>query len=167
MNVGVQYMEFEIIQASQDNAHELSILTGELLREIMDRINMKAFNFEQQETEARAKEMLSEKVYYAFLARERNTDEAIGFISLYESYALYSEGAYGTIPELYVRPEYRSGSIGASLLKRAKEFAVSKNWKRLEVTTPPIPEFDRTLSFYESNGFEISGGKKLKTDIQV
>lgn len=160
-------MEFEILQASPDNAFELSVLTGELLREIMDRIKIEAFHFDRQETEARAKDMLSKKVYYVFLARERNTGEAIGFISLYESYALYSEGAYGTIPELYVRPEFRSGSVGASLLQRAKAFAVSKNWKRLEVTTPPIPEFDRTLSFYESNGFEISGGRKLKADIQV
>ena len=37
--------------------------------------------------------------------------------------------------------------------------------ERLEVTTPPLPEFERTLSFYETNNFEISGGRKLKTDI--
>ena len=86
---------------------------------------------------------------------------------MYESYALYAEGAYGTIPELYIKKEYRSLNIGKLLLKQAKEFAISKNWKRLEVTTPPLPQFDRTLSFYEDNSFEIAGGRKLKTDIEL
>lgn len=86
---------------------------------------------------------------------------------MYESYALYAEGAYGTIPELYIRPEYRSLNIGKYLLEKTKKFATSKNWKRLEVTTPPLPQFDRTLSFYENNSFEIAGGRKLKTDIKL
>lgn len=86
---------------------------------------------------------------------------------MYESYALYAEGAYGTIPELYIKKDYRSLNIGKLLLEKAKEFAISKKWKRLEVTTPPLPQFDRTLSFYEDNSFEIAGGRKLKTDIEL
>ena len=160
-------MKIEIIQATPNNAYDLSIMTGELLQEIMDRIDIRVFNFNQQETEARANDMISEGVYFVFLARDRETHVPIGFISLYESYALYAEGAYGTIPELYVRPEYRSENIGKHLLQKAKEFAGLKRWKRLEVTTPPLPEFDKTLSFYESNGFEISGGRKLKADIHA
>jgi len=35
-------------------------------------------------------------------------------------------------------------------------------WKRLEVTTPPLPQFDNTLAFYEREGFAITGGRKLK-----
>jgi hypothetical protein len=31
------------------------------------------------------------------------------------------------------------------------------------VTTPPLPVFDRTLRFYQSNGFEVAGGRKLKS----
>ena len=86
-------------------------------------------------------------------------------MSLYESYALYSEGAYGTIPELYVRSGYRSKNIGKKLLECAMKFAKGKGWQRLEVTTPPLPQFDKTLSFYKTNGFEISGGRKLKVDV--
>lgn len=88
-------------------------------------------------------------------------------MSLYESYALYSEGAYGTIPELYVRPDYRHKNIGKSLLECAMNFAKEKGWKRLEVTTPPLPQFDKTLSFYQANGFEISGGRKLKINVNA
>lgn len=49
------------------------------------------------------------------------------------------------------------------LIQSVKDFADEKGWKRLEVTTPPLPQFDATLSFYEREGFEISGGRKLKT----
>ncbi|UFS63465.1 GNAT family N-acetyltransferase [Sulfurimonas sp. HSL-3221] len=156
-----------IICATPEDARDIAVMTGELLQEIMDRINVKAFRFHQGETETRAAELLSRGVYYVFLARDPVTGEAIGFISLYESYALYTEGAYGTIPELYVRPAYRSMGVGVALLQRAKDFAAARGWKRLEVTTPPLPEFDRTLAFYERNTFEISGGRKLKSDIEV
>ncbi|MGR8931366.1 MAG: GNAT family N-acetyltransferase [Gammaproteobacteria bacterium] len=85
-----------------------------------------------------------------------------GFIALYESYALCAEGAFGTIPELYVRPEYRSHQLGRQLVSQAKVFGLSRGWSRLEVTTPPSPYFDRTLAFYEREGFLITGGRKLK-----
>jgi hypothetical protein len=33
------------------------------------------------------------------------------------------------------------------------------------VTTPPLTQFKRTLSFYEGHGFSRSGGLKLKADL--
>lgn len=160
-------MNIKIERAHENDSLELAILTGKLLQEIMDKINMKVFNFDEEETQKRAADLLSKNLYFVFIAKDENTDKAIGFISLYESYALYTEGAYGTISELYICPEYRSKKIGKLLLQNAREFAHLKHWKRLEVTTPPLPEFDRTLSFYEMNNFQISGGRKLKTDISV
>ena len=74
---------------------------------------------------------------------------------------------YGTIPELFVRPKWRSLAIGKALIQQAVSFGESKGWKRLEVTTPPLPEFDKTLNFYKANGFEISGGRKLKIDVNA
>jgi len=158
-------MKWEIRAAAAADAHMLSVLTGELLNEIMERIGVQAFRFERAETEARAKALIGRGVYFVFVATETAGGEAVGFVSLYESYALYAEGAYGTIPELYVRPAYRSQGVGEALLAAARAFAAQRRWKRLEVTTPPLPQFDRTLAFYEANGFAISGGRKLKTDI--
>lgn len=158
-------MHIEIIKATKYDSSDLSILTGKLLQEIMDKIKIEVFNFNQKETQKRAEDLISKNLYFVFIAKDK--DKTIGFISMYESYALYAEGAYGTIPEFYVREEYRSLNIGKLLLEKAKEFAISKNWRRLEVTTPPLPQFDKTLSFYENNSFEISGGRKLKTDIEL
>ena len=155
----------EITPISKEHYHELSVMVGELLNEIMNKINEKAFNFDEKETEKRAQALIEDEKYWVFLAKDTESGALIGFVSLYESYALYTEGAYGTIPELYVRPDWRSKNIGKSLLNRATEYAQTKKWGRLEVTTPPLPEFKRTLKFYQENNFEISGGKKLKLRI--
>ena len=100
-----------------------------------------------------------------FAAKDTSMDDVIGFVTVYEGYALYAEGAFGTMAELYVRPMYRSRGIGKMLIQSVKEFGNERGWKRLEVTTPPLPEFDATLAFYERERFEISGGRKLKTVI--
>ena len=146
---------------------ELSMMVGELLHEIMDMINEKTFNYNEKETEIRAKNLIERDKYWVFLAEAKESAEVVGFLSLYESYALYSEGPYGTIPELYVRPAWRSQHIGKSLLTKAREFSQAKGWGRLEVTTPPLPPFEKTLSFYQANGFEISGGRKLKLSMDM
>ena len=153
--------QIAVERASIADAPTISVMVGELSQEIMDAIGVKAFNFDLAETTARTQEYLAREKYYVFLSRT-NGEGAVGFVALYESYALYAEGAFGTIPELYVRPAYRSSGVGKRLLHRAKEFGLSRGWKRLEVTTPPLPQFERSLQFYEREGFAISGGRKLR-----
>jgi GNAT superfamily N-acetyltransferase len=102
-------------------------------------------------------------VFAALATKEKG--KPIGFISLYESYSLYANGAFGTIPELYVVPGYRKQGVGMALLDAAKKFGVRKGWTRIEVTTPPLPAFQQTLHFYEREGFAVSGGKKLQAGL--
>lgn len=139
-------------------------MVGQLLAEIMNAIGVQAFNFDLAETTSRLQDFLDQEKYFVFVARDGNANSA-GFIALYESYALYAEGAFGTIPELYVHPEYRTNELGLRLVSRAKAFGTSRGWTRLEVTTPPLPQFDRTLAFYEREGFAITGGRKLKVSL--
>jgi GNAT superfamily N-acetyltransferase len=139
-------------------------MVGELLQEIMTAIDSKVFSFDRGGTETRLRTWLGQGTYRVFLA-SGSSDEVMGFLALYESYALYAEGAFGTIPELYVRPAFRSQGVGARLLTEARQFATSRQWRRLEVTTPPLPQFERTLAFYERHGFSVSGGRKMKIDV--
>jgi len=150
-----------IEKANAGNSFEVAVMVGELLTEISDAIGVKAFNFDLDDTAARLRDFLKRDKYFVFVARQ-GSSKPIGFITLYESYALYAEGIFGTIPELYVRPLYRSKNVGMQLIYRAKTFGESRGWKRLEVTTPPLPQFSRTLIFYEREGFAVTGGRKLK-----
>lgn len=156
--------DFTIESAVADDAQEVAAMVGELLTEIMNAIGEQAFNFDLADTSARLKDFIEREKYFVFVVRDRNADP-VGFVALYESHALYAEGAFGTIPELYVRPTCRGKGLGHRLLSQARSFAASRGWTRLEVTTPPLPRFNRTLAFYEREGFAISGGRKLKVDL--
>lgn len=153
--------ELSIQRATVDDAAEIAGMVGELLAEIMTAIGNRVFNFDLTETTRRLVDFLSGEKYFVFVAFDAGKKPA-GFISLCESHALYAEGTFGIIPELYVRPEFRSNELGLRLVSQAKTFGSSRGWRRLEVTTPPLPQFDRTLAFYEREGFSITGGRKLK-----
>ena len=158
-------MHLRIEYAQPDDASVVAQMVGELLREIMAMVGTKAFVFHQEETEARARSWMTDGKYSVLLARDGIQPEPLGFLALYESFALYTEGAYGTIPEFYVRPAHRSKGVGAALMAEAKRLGQSRGWRRIEVTTPPLPQFDRTMAFYQREGFSISGGRKLKLEL--
>jgi GNAT superfamily N-acetyltransferase len=82
--------------------------------------------------------------------------DAVGVITLVETVSMYAGGYIGVINELYVVPEYRSERVGKILLDAAKSLAEDRGWQRLEVTTPG-EEYDRTLRFYEREGFMAIG----------
>ena len=157
-------MHLRIDHAQPDNASVIAQMVGELLHEIMALVGTKAFGFHQDETETRARSWITDGRYSVLLAREGVQPEPLGFLALYESFALYTEGVYGTIPEFYVSPAHRSKGIGAALMGKARRLGQSRGWRRLEVTTPPLPQFDRTMAFYQREGFSISGGWKLKLE---
>ncbi|MGA6826893.1 GNAT family N-acetyltransferase [Nitrospira sp. NS4] len=156
-------MATQIVQARCDDAEVVATLVGELLHEIMAALKEQAFHFHYDDTVIRVRSWLKDGLYTVLLARKGG--EPIGFLALYQSYALYTEGVYGTIPEFYVRPAHRSKGVGAALLEQARRLGQARSWRRLEVTTPPLPQFDRTLAFYQREGFSISGGRKLKREL--
>jgi len=157
-------MQLRIDHAQPNDAPIIAQMVGELLREIMAVVGTSEFGVDQEEMEERARSWMTDGKYSVLLARDVDRGEPLGFLALYESYALYTEGAYGTIPEFYIRPAHRSKGVGAALLKEARRLGQSRGWRRLEVTTPPLPQFDRTLEFYQREGFSISGGRKLKLE---
>lgn len=155
-------VDIAIQRVHAEDAPAVAVLVGELLAEIMSTIGVRAFNFNLQETTERLAAYLANETYFVFVARP-DGGKPVGFVALSECHALYAEGAFGTIPELYVRPQYRARKLGMQLVSAAKAFGAARGWKRLEVTTPPLPQFDRTLAFYEREGFAVAGGRKLKT----
>ncbi|MCS6295664.1 MAG: GNAT family N-acetyltransferase [Nitrospira sp.] len=156
-------MPIHIATAELSDAPAIARLVGDLLQEIMASIKTRSFVFSLAETEARTLSWLGDGSYTVLLARDGGY--VAGLLALSECRALYAEGRFGIIPELYVCPDRRSQGVGQELVTEAKRVARSKGWARLEVTTPPLPQFDRTLAFYERQGFSISGGRKMKLSL--
>ncbi|MDA8095334.1 MAG: GNAT family N-acetyltransferase [Betaproteobacteria bacterium] len=144
---------------------EVAVLIGKLLGEIMQVIGENVFDFDCGRSANQLRQFLDMGRYNAFIARN-HAERIIGVITLSESCALYAGGRFGTIPEFYVEPEYRSQGVGSALADAARAHARSCAWSRLEVTTPPLPQFERTLAFYEAQGFSLAGGRKLKWEVQ-
>ncbi|MBK7936733.1 MAG: GNAT family N-acetyltransferase [Lewinellaceae bacterium] len=78
--------------------------------------------------------------------------DAVGVMTVVETLSLYAGGYIGVINELYVVPAYRSEGVGKMLLDAVKDIAAERGWMRLEVTTPGA-EYEKTLRFYEREGF--------------
>lgn len=156
----------QISPIKAEDYSDLILMAGDLFNEIIIKTNVQAVSFDPEKALIRAKDLISNEKYWVFMAKDIVSGKNIGFISLYESFALYTDGAFGTIPELFITQRYRSNKIGKALMNEVIKFAKGKSWTRLEVTTPPLPQFDKTLNFYQINGFEITGGRKLKREIK-
>jgi GNAT superfamily N-acetyltransferase len=96
--------------------------------------------------------------FVALLAR-REDGEAAGVLTLTETFAIYAGGRYGVIDELYVAPAHRSSGVGRLLLDAAAAVGRERGWRRIDVTAPPGDKWQRTVSFYEKNGFVFTGPK--------
>lgn len=152
----------QITRALPEDASAIAAMVGELLAEIMTKVGVRSFDFHLEDTRKRAEAFIEQQRYVVFLASAADPSRHAGFIALAESCALYAEGSFGTIPEFFVRPEFRGAGVGRALISAARQYGAGQGWKRLEVTTPPLPQFERSLRFYEREGFAITGGRKLK-----
>ena len=151
-------MNISIVDRSK--AFEVAQLATCLLNEIMKRTGTRHFDVDVQRTADLCEKYIDADQYHVMAVHVH--EKIIGFGAICESRSLYAEGPFGILQEFYVMEEYRSQGIGRKLLRKIVEYAKFKKWKRLELCTPPLPEFDRTVEFYRANGFEITGGHKMK-----
>tara|TARA_R110001583_G_C5665765_1_gene410104 strand:- start:5887 stop:6354 length:468 start_codon:yes stop_codon:yes gene_type:complete len=151
-------MKYRVIDSSK--AEEVAKLAVCLTNEIIERTGIKHFDVDVPLAVNLCQNYISKGIYNVIAAFDKN--EIVGFGALCESHSLYAEGTFGIIQEFYVMPNYRSQNVGKELINEIVNFSKSKKWKRLELCTPPLPEFNRTVEFYQANGFEITGGHKMK-----
>lgn len=153
----------DVKKVDEKSAAEIAALAICLTNEIIERTGIQHFDVDLPGTTALCKRLLKEQRYQVLAAWQDK--QIIGFLALCESFALYAEGSFGIIQEFYVLPEHRSQKVGEALLDEAKKYAKSQAWKRLELCTPPVAEFQRTVDFYTHQGFEVTGGYKMKLPI--
>ncbi len=135
-----------------------------LTQEIIERTGQHQFDVDVTLATSLCERYIENGQYHVMAAYYENC--IIGFGALCESHSLYAEGTFGILQEFYVLPEYRSHNVGQLLMDDIATYAKQRKWKRLELCTPPVPEFDRTVAFYKGNGFDITGGYKMKRIIK-
>lgn len=76
---------------------------------------------------------------------------------------LYTRGGkIGLIQEFYISPEYRAAGVGSMLIEQVKKYGKQHDWSCIELCTPPLPAFERTLNFYQQKGLIPVGGRKMR-----
>lgn len=140
----------EIIEATSVHSSVVASQVKSLLLELKAEIDHSQMDFSEI-----ANRLISNRKIIAFLAMHE--EEPIGVLTLHECAAIYAGGLFGEISEIYVKPEYRSRSIGQLLIAAAIRKAKELNWKRLEVGSPPEEENPWAIKFYHANGFKVIG----------
>ena len=156
-------MTIEFRVATEADAEVIGSLVLQLTEEICHRTNAKHFDIDLAGTVSRCRDLMRHKNYGAIIGFSSSGPVAVSTFT--ESYALYAGGKVGIIPEFYVAPELRSGGVGAQLLANVKDYGRQNGWSCIELCTPPLPEFERTLLFYQENGLTPVGGRKMRQHI--
>jgi GNAT superfamily N-acetyltransferase len=158
-------MKPKFTQATPDNAAIIGSLVVQLTQEICEGTQTQHFTIDLQGTVARCEELLSAGHYAAIMGWLENIPVAVATIT--ETYALYAGGKIGVIQEFYVIPEFRSCGVGAMLIAQVKLYGQKREWSCIELCTPPLPEFERTLNFYQHNGLVPVGGRKMRQNLAI
>lgn len=153
-------MSIQFTIATDSDAEVIARFVIKLTEEICLKSNAKFFSINLEETVERCRKLIGDKDYGAIIGCMANQPIAISTFT--ESYALYAGGKIGVIPEFYVEPAYRSSGAGTKLISAVKDYGRNHGWSCIELCTPPLPEFERTLAFYESNGLTAVGGRKMR-----
>lgn len=95
--------------------------------------------------------------HLAFVARHGQA--LVGVMTISEAFAIYANGHYGVINEMFVLPEYRSRGVGALLIDAARDLGRRRGWRRIDVTAPESERWHRTRRFDERQGFRYTGPK--------
>lgn len=146
-------------KATADDAEEIARLVYALTEEICQR-TAHEFGIDLPGTIQMCRQLISAGHYAVIVGRSAGS--AIAVATLAETYALYAGGKIGVIQEFYVAPEFRSTGVGAALLQRVNEHARECGWSCIELCTPPLPEFEKTLAFYTRQGLAAVGGRKMR-----
>ncbi|MBD9356193.1 GNAT family N-acetyltransferase [Methylomonas albis] len=156
-------MTLEFIQATPAHPEIISSLVVRLTQEICERTHAQHFDIDLAGTVQRCAELLSAGHYAAIVGWSDNVPVAVSTMT--ETYALYAGGKVGVIQEFYVIPEFRRSGVGALLIEQVKNLGRQRGWSCMELCTPPLPEFERTLSFYQQNGLMPVGGRKMRQNL--
>lgn len=154
-------IEFKI--ATGNDAEIIGELVIKLTEEICNKTNARHFAIDLPGTISRCRELIHDKHYGAVIGFASSKPIAVSTFT--ESYALYAGGKVGIIPEFYVDSAFRSCGVGAQLISEIRDYGRNHGWSCIELCTPPLPEFERTLLFYQKNGLVPVGGRKMRQHI--
>lgn len=156
-------MNISFKEASVKDAEIIGSMVMELTSEISALTKSAHFTIDLNGTIQQCRQLMNDGHYWAIIARYENKPVAV--VTMTETYALYAGGKIGVIQEFYVAPDFRATGIGSKLIEQVQAYGKKHHWFCIELCTPPLPEFERTLNFYKKNGLTPVGGRKMRQSL--
>lgn len=153
-------MNLKFREATPKDSELIGSLVVKLTTEICELTKSQHFDIDLNGTIQRCHELIRDGHYSAIIGDYEN--KPISVVTMTETYALYAGGKIGVIQEFYVSPEFRASGVGSMLIEQVQDYGKKHNWSCIELCTPPLPEFERTLNFYQKNGLIPVGGRKMR-----
>lgn len=153
-------MNINFREATFSDSSAIGALVVKLTSEISELTKTAHFDIDLNGTIDRCRELMSAGHYFAIIGEYEN--KPIAVVTMTETYALYVGGKIGVIQEFYVEPKFRASGVGTMLIEQVKSYGQQHLWSSMELCTPPLPEFERTLKFYQKNGLVPVGGRKMR-----
>ncbi|PKG84286.1 GNAT family N-acetyltransferase [Colwellia sp. 75C3] len=153
-------MNINFREATLKDSELIGSLVVELTAEICALTKAQHFDIDLNGTIQRCHELIRDGYYSAIIGTYEN--KTIAVVTMTETYVLYAGGKIGIIQEFYVSPEFRASGVGSMLIEQVQDYGKNHNWSCIELCTPPLPEFERTLNFYQKNGLIPVGGRKMR-----
>ncbi len=153
-------MNITFREATPDDSEIIAALVISLTTEICELTNTQYFDINLNDTVKRCYELINNGHYAAIIGESDN--EHIAVVTMSETYALYAGGKIGVIQECYVAPTFRSTGIGSTLIEQVQMYAKKQKWASIELCTPPLPEFQQAVNFYQKHGLITVGGRKMR-----
>lgn len=153
-------MVVQVRRAETDEAPIVAALVMELTAEISLKCEGTKFQQDPVLTTGLCVEWMRDNRYRVLLAYAG--DEAVGVLTIAETYALYAGGKIGVIQECFVSASHRGQGVGRQLIQAALATGAELGWACTELCTPPLPQFEQTIEFYQQHGFVPVGGRKMR-----
>jgi len=136
-------MNFKIINAEEKHIEEIGVLF-DLYRQF--------YKYESNLIESTnyIKDRINNNESTIFIAIS-DTNEAIGFVQLYETFGSLDLGKIVILYDLYVKENHRKNNIGRKLMIKSHEYAKKINAKRIQLSTAIDNYIGQSL--YESLGY--------------
>ena len=144
-----------IRSAKPENIPQVAEFVDSLLFEL----NNKKVELDHDKMSRTCTELISSSSHKAFIAFYG--EKEVGMAGLVQSVAIYTQGPFGVINELYVIPEYRSLGVGKLFIDAITAYGEEKGWSRIEVGALSRESWQRTIDFYLKEGF-VEIGPRLR-----
>jgi len=136
-------MDFKIIKAEEKHIKKIGILFNLYRQFYKYESNLiKSTNY--------IKDRINNNESIIFIAMN-DTNEAIGFVQLYETFGSLDLGKIVILYDLYVKEDHRKNNIGKKLMIKSHEYAKKINAKRIQLSTAIDNYIGQSL--YESLGY--------------